>query len=42
LSYNNTATSTTDISPFFTNYGYHLSTPSGPKRLKPISEQVKI
>jgi hypothetical protein len=42
LAYNNTVISTTDISPFFTNYGYHPSTLSGLRKLKLISEQAKI
>jgi hypothetical protein len=42
LAYNNTATSTTGISPFFTNYGYHPFTLSGLRGLEPISEQAKI
>jgi len=42
LAYNDTATSTTGISPFFANYGYHPSTPGGARGLEPVAEQAKI
>jgi hypothetical protein len=42
LAYNNTVISTTDISPFFANYGYYLIILSGLKGMEPISEQIKI
>jgi hypothetical protein len=38
LAYNNIATSTTGISPFFANYGYYSIISSGPRGLKSIFE----